>query len=927
MAAQEIALWVNGVERQAKVEPGDSLLTLLRDRLGLTGTKNGCGEGHCGACTVIVDGRAVRSCVYPAARAAGRRVETIEGLARDGALHPLQRAFIAEGAVQCGFCTPGMIMAAKALLDRNPQPSDAEIRRALRHNLCRCTGYSRILRAVRAASDELRTGAAASVPAHISARPLAAVGRSLPRPDAQAKVTGAARYAADLAFEGMLHAKVLRSRYPHARLLSVNTRQAAAVPGVVAVLTARDVPGVNRHGLERPDWPVLCDDRVRYIGDAIAVVVAETEAVAAQALELIEVSYEPLEVVDSPERALEPDVPLLHEGGNVAKHIHLERGDLAQGFAQAEVIVEHTYRTARAEHAFLEPECSVAVPGADGRITVYVGSQIPFEDRRQVAEALGLPESRVRVVHTETGGTFGGKEDIAGQIHAALAAWVTRRPVKLVYTRPESIIAHPKRHPTVIRLKTGATREGKLVALEAHILGDTGAYASLGSYVMTRTATHATGPYEIPHVWIDCRAVYTNNIPSGAFRGFGVPQSAFAVETQMDLLAERLGLSPWEIRRRNAFRAGSITGTGQELREGVGLLETLDRAEAAWTGLGGAWSGGGSGGKRRAWGVACAFKNVGLGGGAPDTAGASVEVTPEGRVLVKAGAAEVGQGLVGVLCQIAAEELGVDVGRVDALVGDTDLTLDGGATTASRQSYITGNAARLAARSLRQTLAAVAAEALGLPVERLSFARERIGQGERWLSWEEAVALAQGAGRALRTEQIYKPPETRPLGQGGDMHFAFGYAAQAVEVEVDTATGEVKVLRVIAAHDVGQAINPLGVLGQIEGGVVMGMGLGLTEEVTMRDGLPLVTNLAQYRIPTVAEMPEILPIVVEDPAPEGPYGAKGIGEIPSIPTPAAIANAIYRACGARVWEIPATPERVRAAMPARESGRAGDDSR
>ena len=965
MSKETISLWVNEAPHRVEIEPGESLLSLLRDRLGLTGTKNGCGEGHCGACTVIVDGRAVRSCVYPAARAEGKRVETIEGLARDGALHPLQRAFITEGAVQCGFCTPGMIMAAKALLDRTPNPSDAEIRRALRHNLCRCTGYSSILRAVRAAQAQMRAAqaeppdasAATSAAAYTSARPLAAVGRSLPRPDARAKVTGQAVYSADLRFPGMLHAKVLRSRYPHARLLGVDTRRAAALPGVVAVLTARDVPGVNRHGLERPDWPVLCDDKARYIGDAIAVAAAETEALAAQALELIEVAYEPLEVVDSPERGLEPDAPLVHESGNVAKHIHLERGDLAEGWARADVIVERTYRTARAEHAFLEPECSVAVPEADGRLTVYVGSQIPFDDRRQIAAALGLPESQVRVVHAETGGTFGGKEDIAGQIHAALAAWVTRRPVRLLYTRPESIIAHPKRHPTVIHLKTGATREGKLVALEARILGDTGAYASLGPYVMTRTATHATGPYEIPHVWIDCHAVYTNNIPSGAFRGFGVPQAAFAMESQMDLLAEQLGLSPWEIRRRNAFHTGSLTATGQELRESVGLLETLDRVQAAWRALDSPWAYQTAEGKRRGWGLACAFKNVGLGGGAPDTAGASVEITTEGHIQVRAGAAEVGQGLVGVLAQIAAEELGVGPERAEVLVGDTALTLDGGATTASRQTYITGNAARLAAQALRETLAAVASAALGKPAAPLRFADGRIGDGERWLAWEEAVALARGAGCALRAERVYRPPETRPLGQGGDMHFAFGYATQAAEVEVDPATGEVTVLRVIAAHDVGQAINPLGVIGQVEGGVVMGAGLALTEDLPMRDGLPLATNLAQYRIPTVEEVPEILPIIVEDPAQEGPYGAKGIGEIPSIPTAAAIANAIHAACGARVYEIPATPERVREAsareartreartreartreartreartrapMPGRGSGRAAGDSR
>ena len=889
--SEEITLWLNGVRHQTSFAPDMALLVFLRDCLGLTGAKNGCGQGHCGACTVIVDGRAVRSCVTLMRRVAGKRVETIEGLARDGELHPLQRAFIAEGAVQCGFCTPGMIMAAKALLDRERAPSEAQVRRALRHNLCRCTGYAAILRAIRAASQ----GMPHSAPD--AANPLRAVGRSMPRLDAVAKVKGEALYAADLAFPGMLHAKVLRSRFPNARLADIDVTRAQAMPGVVAVLTARDVPGTNLHGLERPDWPVLCQDKVRYVGDAIAVVVAESVAEAEEALAEIDVTYETLPVVDTPQMALREDAPLVHESGNVAKHIAFARGDVAQGFSQADLIVERTYRTARAEHAFLEPEASVATVDEQGRVTVYVGSQIPFADRRQVAAALGLPESQVRVVHTETGGTFGGKEDIAGQIHAALAAWVTRRPVKLVYSRSESIISHPKRHPTTIRLKTGAMRDGRLVALEADIVGDTGAYASLGPHVMTRTATHATGPYEIPNVSVRCDAVYTNNIPAGAFRGFGVSQAIFAIETQMDILAQELGLSPWDIRRRNAFRPGSITGTGQVLGEDVGLLETMERARAAWAEMSqGRWASEGLDGKRRGWGIASAYKNVGLGGGAPDSAGASVEILNDDTVLVKAGAADVGQGLVTVLAQIVVEELGAPFDRVKVVVGDTDLTLDGGATTASRQTYVTGNAVRMASAELRARLDSAAVEAASIA------------------SWAERVARARGQGIALRAEHVYTPPATSPLGQEGDMHFAFGYATQVAQVEVDLATGEVTVLRVLAAHDVGRAINPQGVAGQIEGGVVMGAGLAIREELPMERGVPLATNLATYRILTAEEMPDIVPIIVERPSPAGPYGAKGIGEIPSIPTTPAVTNAICSACGARLYEIPATPQRVLAAL-------------
>jgi len=907
METQTISLYVNGSSYQVEVGPKTTLLEVLRDELHLTGTKNGCGQGHCGTCTVIVDGKAVRSCIYKASRANGARVETIEGLVENGELHPLQKAFIEHGAVQCGFCTPGMIMAAKALLDTNPHPTDEEIKDALKRNLCRCTGYTRIIQAIRGAAE----GKAPQLP--MTETPLTAVGRPVPRPDARAKVTGEATFAADLYLEGMLHAKVLRSEYPHARILRVDTSRAKALPGVVAVLTADDVPGAKNHGLVIPDWPVLAYDKVRYVGDAIALVAAETEEVAEQALELIQVDYEPLPVVTSPQQALAPDAPLVHDGGNLLKHIQVRKGDAEQGFAEADVIVERGYRTPRQEHAFMEPEAGVAAIDEEGKITVYVGSQIPFDDRRQIAASLAIPEEKVRVKATQVGGAFGGKEDVSVQIHAALLAQATGRPVKLVFTREESLIVHPKRHATTIRLKTGATSDGTLTAVQAEIYGDAGAYASLSEHVMTRAATHATGPYDVPNVEIDCYAAYTNNVPAGAFRGFGVPQSAFAVESQMDILAEKLGLSPFEIRRKNALRIGSVTATGQVLRESVGLLETIARVEeevqsskfkvqSSKSEI------------RRGWGVACAYKNVGLGGGAADRAGAEVELTDDGRAIVRAGAAEVGQGLVGVLALVAAEELGLPYDQVEVLVADTDRTLDGGPTTASRQSFITGNAARLAAKRVREALAEVASGELDAPPDRLVFEDGRVHAGEKSISLAEAVALAKGEGREVRASVVYEAPETAPLGEVGDMHFAFGYATQAALVEVDTDSGQVEVLKVIAAHDVGRALNPLAVAGQIEGGVVMGIGIALQEEFVMEEGIPKTTSLARYKIPSIKRTPEIVSIIVEDKASEGPYGAKGIGEIPSIPTAPAIINAIYNATGVRLYSLPATPKKVLAAF-------------
>jgi len=920
MERQTISLHVNGLPYQVEIGPRTTLLEVLREGLHLTGTKNGCGQGHCGACTVIVDGQAVRSCITKASRADGARVETIEGLAQDGEMHPLQEAFIEHGAVQCGFCTPGMIMAAKALLDANLQPTDGEIKEALEHNLCRCTGYTRIIQAIRGAAE----GQPPQVPA--TETPLAAVGRPVPRPDARAKVTGQATYAADLYFEGMLHAKVLRSKVPHARLLRVDTSKARALPGVVAVLTAEDVPGAKNHGLVRPDWPVLAYDKVRYVGDAIALVAAEAEEIAEQALELIQVEYEPLPVVTSPQQALVPNAPLVHDSGNLLKHIQVRKGDAEKGFAEADVIVEREYRTPSLDHVFLEPEAGVATMDEGGKIIVYVGSQIPFDDRRQIAASLAVPEEKVRVKATQVGGAFGGKEDISVQIHVALLAQATGRPVKLVFTRQESLIVHPKRHATTIRLKTGVTRDGQLTAVQAEIYGDAGAYASLSEHVMTRTATHAAGPYDVPNVEIDCYAAYTNNVPAGAFRGFGVPQAAFAMESQMDILAEQLGLSPFDIRRKNALRVGATTATGQVLRESVGLLETIDRVEEEITSSVKRET---SNVKRQAlnsklettnpklqmgWGVACAYKNVGLGGGAPDCAGAEVELTDDGRAIVRAGAAEVGQGLVGVLAQVATEELGLPYDLVEVVVADTEKTLDGGATTASRQSFVTGNAVRLAAQKVREAVAQAASEELGAPPDRLVFKDGHIHAGEKSISLVEAIALAKGEGREVRASVVYQSPRTVPLGEVGDMHFAFGYATQAALVEVDINTGQVEVLKVIAAHDVGRALNPLGVAGQIEGGVVMGIGIALQEEFIMEDGIPRVTSLARYKIPSIERTPAIVPIVVEDKASDGPYGAKGIGEIPSIPTAPAIINAIYNATGVRLYSLPATPKKILAAI-------------
>ncbi len=908
----QLNLNVNGIDHALDVPQSRTLAEVLRYDLKLTGTKIGCEEAECGICTVHVDGVPVNSCIYPAFKAQGRHVKTIEGLADGDHLHPLQSAFIEHGAVQCGFCTPGLLMTSAALLDGNPNPDEQDIKIALKDTYCRCTGYASVIQAIQSAARELRgEGKLAPNEPEVD-EPMAHISRSEPVPKIEERVTGKAKYTDDYIFDGMLFARTLRSRFPHACITRIDTSKAAALPGVQAVLTAADVPGENIHGLVHLDWPVLCavGDKVRYMGDAVAIVAADSELLAAQALELIEVDYEPLPEVADPVYAHSPDAPLVHEGregGNLLKHIKVRHGDIAQGFAEADVIVERTYRTPTTEHAFLEPECAIGIPAnydaEHNKLTVYVGSQIPYQDRNQIAGAMGLPDEAVRVRGTLIGGGFGGKEDIAGQIHVALLATATNRPVKMLYTRQESLLFHPKRHATIIRIKTGATRDGRLTAVEAELYGDGGAYASLSDKVMTRATTHATGPYNVPHSKIDCFAMYTNNPPSGAFRGFGVTQSAFAVEQNMDLVAEELGIDPLEFRRINAHKVGVTTATGQLLTESVGLLESLDLVERDMRVDGFQW-GWREGNIAYGWGIAAAYKNTGLGGGAPDRSDAEVEAYDDGTVEVRTSSADMGQGLLAVLAQTAAEELGLPYNRVRVLLSDTDKTPNGGPTTASRQTYMTGNAVRHAASNLRQTLQQVAAEELDCPPDRLRFEEGLVRYNGSSLPFAQVVGAAQAQGLSTRVLEEYWGPKTQPLGTGGVMHFAFSYATQAALVAVDMTTGEVKVLHVIAASDVGRAINPMATQGQIEGGIVMALGNCLTESYIVENGVPWSTLLARYKMPSIKHAPKITSYLIEERTTDGPYGAKGVGELPSIGTSPAIANAIYHATGVRVFSLP-----------------------
>jgi selenium-dependent xanthine dehydrogenase len=916
-----IHITVNQKSYALEAVPGETLSTLIRNRLHLTGTKIGCGEAECGACTVLVDGEPVISCVYPSERADGREVITIEGLAErvqeQIRLHPLQDAFIKHGAVQCGFCIPGQIMTAYAFLKQNPDPTQEEIQFALKDTLCRCAGYPSIMNAILAAAEALRTGEPVKKPFITeSIHRHETVGRVSERPDAVEKVTGEALFTDDLEFEGMLFASVRRAMVPHAILKRLDISQAKQVPGVKAILTSSDIPAEHTHGLVVFDWPVMVGvgERIRYVGDALAIVAAETQDAAEEAARMIEAEIVLQPVITNPVDARREDSPRLHENGNLLKHIKVRKGDIEQGFNESEIVLEHTFHTQITDHAFLEPECSVAVPQKDGRMTIYVGSQIPYQDRDQVARVMGWPKERVRIIGQLMGGGFGGKEDVMGQIHSTMLANATGRPVKLLFDRRESLLVHPKRHATQIKVKIGAKLDGTLVAAETELYGDTGAYASLGEKVMTRATTHSAGPYDIPHVRADCYAMYTNNPPAGAFRGFGVTQSAFAVESMMDMLAERLKIDPIELRKKNALHVGSVTNTGQILRESVGLSECLDKVNAEIR----------KDGPEpfqpkfdpqnphlvSAWGFAAAYKNTGLGGGAPDISTAEIELLENGDFEIRCSSAEMGQGLVTVMRSIAAEELSISPAQVRVLVMDTDLTPNGGPTTASRQTFVTGNATRHSARSLRDTMTAYLAEKFDTSPEEIAFNPNGVRINRELHPFSDIRSQMMVDGQVPKAIYEYHAPETKPLGSGGDMHFAFSFGVQAAKVEVNKVTGEVRVLKVISANDVGMAVNPLGLQGQIEGGVMMGLGNCLTEEFIVEDGEVVTDRLAKYRVPGIMLTPEIKAIVVEHPISTGPYGAKGVGEICSIPTSPAITNAIYNAVGVRFDHLPVDQEYI-----------------
>ncbi|MBP8632653.1 MAG: selenium-dependent xanthine dehydrogenase [Synergistaceae bacterium] len=822
-------------------ETNRKLIDFLREDLSLTSVKNGCKEGACGTCMVLIDGKPCKSCVQELKNLEGKSIVTVEGLsAREKDVYSY--SFSVSGAVQCGFCTPGTVISAKALLDREKDPTRKDVKNAIKNNICRCTGYKKIEDAVLLAAKMFREDL--PVPKdHYTGR----VGENVPRTDAAAKVLGTAQYAADIKIDGMIYGSALRAEYPRAIVRSIDTSEAMKLEGVVGVFTAKDIPGKKKIGHLVKDWDVMIPEggSTRYVGDAIALVAAETPEILEEAKKLIKVDYEVLKPVTSPVEALAEGAPLIHEGGNILSVVELKRGNADEAIKNSAHVVTNRYSLPFTEHAFLEPETAVALMEDDGTVRIYSADQGVYQTMKECSEALGLPHEKVRVTAVMIGGGFGGKEDMSVQHHAALLAYLTGRPVKVSLSRADSIKVHPKRHAMEIEMTTACDGEGRLTAMKAVIVSDTGAYASLGGPVLQRACTHAAGPYNYHNIDIKGTAVYTNNPPAGAFRGFGVTQSCFAAECNINLLAEKVGLSPWEFRFKNAIRPGEELPNGQIADDTTALEEVLLAIKDEYD-------------KNPKAGISCAMKNAGLGVGVPDFGRCRLRIR-DGKVHIATSASCIGQGLGTVVTQMVCDVTGLFPELVVHDPADTFLTPDSGNTTASRQTVITGEAVRKAAEQLKKDMETV-------PFHDL--------EGREYYAEFESVTDKMGSD---------KP---HPVS-----HISYGYAAHLVILDDD---GRIK--KITAAHDVGRAINPKNVEGQIEGGVVMSMGYALTENYPLKNCVPQAKfgTLGLFRADMV---PDIESIVIGKAKDGFARGAKGIGEIAAIPGAPAIQLAYYNRDG------------------------------
>ena len=851
-----IEFTLNGQPRSVDVEPGETLLTSLRERCDITSTKDGCApQGQCGCCLALVDGKARTSCATPTAKCAGKEIVTLEGVSEEER-QQLADAFVSAAGLQCGFCIPGIALRAKALVDKNPEPTRDEIAKAIDGHLCRCTGYVKIIDAIELYAG-VRRGVALPAP-QTDGR----VGQRLKRYRGEDLVLGQRPYVADMKRDGMLHGALTFSPHPRAKVLGIDTSKAEALPGVVKVATAADVPGERWYGMLYNDWPglVAIGEEVRCVGDVLAAVAAVDAKTARAAAALVEVEYEVRKPVLTPERALEEDAPIVNPTHhNVLGRSLIARGDVDAALAKSAHVVTETFVTQRIEHLFLEPECALAEPLPDGKLGLFTQGQGIFDDRRQVARFLGMAEEDVYVELVPNGGAFGGKEDMSVQAQTSLLAKLTGKPVKLELTRPESVRLHPKRHPLTMTYSVGCDANGRLMAVKADILGDTGPYASVGSKVLERAAGHACGPYRVDDVRIEAVAACTNNPPCGAMRGFGANQSSFAIESSLDMLAEKVGLDGWQIRMLNAVEVGDVLATGQKLEKSVGIKKTLEAIkpfydEAVASG--------------HAVGIACGIKNSGIGNGVEEWGKCRLVVEQDGTVSLYNGYTEMGQGLLTVLTQFAVEVTGLPAAIFRPKV-DSTFALGCGQTTGSRATLFGGRASMAAAKKLRAAL-------------------------------DAGKTLDQLKGEVFAADIVID--DTAALGSDPNnpkIHTSYGYATQVCVLD-DAG----KVTQFAAAHDVGRAVNPALVEGQIEGAVHMGIGFALTEELPCENGMPVTSKLREIGVLRARDMPTVEVMLIEEHEPEGPCGAKGVGEIGLVPTAGAIANALYQFDGVRRTTLP-----------------------
>ena len=902
-ASKTIRFKLNGQACSIASNPVTRTSDVLREELGLTGTKVGCDAGDCGACTILIDGEQRFACLTAAGQLEGCDVQTVEGLAKDGKLSPLQQAFHRYGAAQCGICTPGMLMAAQSLLNVKPNPSREEVEDALGGVLCRCTGYSKIVAAVLEASGTETQELPADADSGFGSRTR--------KVDGEPKLLGTEIYGADKAPDDSLWMRVVRSPHPRATFVLPSPEKIIEEnPGLMRILTWQDVPGNNGFGIypHIKDQPVLAKDQVRYRGEAIAALIGDRKSIEAVTDDDLGIEWVPQDAIESYESALEGKVsPVqeIHEDNLLARGF-LKKGDAESVYEQSLIKAQGSWETSYVEHAYIEPEAGYAVKRGQ-RLELFVSTQTPYMDRDEVAQVLGIGPDQVRIIPSAVGGGFGGKLDCSVQPLLAVAAWILEKPIRCTFTRPESLASSTKRHPAKMKASASCDKDGSLTSLSFEGDFNTGAYASWGPTVADRVPIHCSGPYFVPNILAKTRALLTNGPPSGAFRGFGVPQSAIAHEALMDSLAEQTGIDQLEFRLKNALRKGQRTGSGQLLENSVGQAECLEALQSRWQEWRKASEEFNNHSEiiKRGVGIGCCWYGCGnTSMSNPSTM--RVGINSEGTITLYNGAMDIGQGANTIMIQICAEALGLPASSFQFIMGDTDLTADAGKTSASRQAFVSGRASQLAGEHLRTQIIhlAEAEEDANLRLDG-STLRVQDKNGEHSILLSDL--LPRTNGDVLVGEGTFDPPTTKLDENGqGSPYATYGFGAHIAEVEVDLKLGTTRVLRLAAAHDVGKTVNPTQVEGQIQGGVAQGLGMALMEEYVQG----VTENLHDYLIPTVGDMPDIEILLIEDPEPLGPFGAKGIGEHALIPTAPAILGGIRQATGVSIHRIPATPDRV-----------------